>query len=187
MIAIIVIAVVVVVALAGVAYYAQMQRRRRLEDRFGPEYQRTLHGADNRRDAERELLARQKRHDQLDIKPLDPGRAEDYRAGWERAQARFVDQPVEALEDADALIEAVMGERGYPVGDFDSRLSDLSVEHADVLQHYRAAHAITSAARDGDDGDTVDTEQLRRGLLHYRELFTALLTTHEDQPHRESA
>jgi hypothetical protein len=66
-----------------------------------------------------------------------------------------------------------MSERGYPVGDFDTKVADLSVEHADVLQHYRAAHAIASSI-DADE-QTVDTEQLRRAMVHYRALFGALL------------
>jgi hypothetical protein len=171
---VIVIVVLVLLVAAGVAYYL-MQRRttQTLQQRFGHEYDRTVEEAGDRRAAERELSAREKRHETLDIQPLRPERAQDYRASWEEVQRRFVDQPDAAVQDADALVEAVMSERGYPVGDFDTKVADLSVEHADVLQHYRAAHAIASSI-DADE-QTVDTEQLRRAMVHYRALFGALL------------
>jgi len=120
---------------------------------------------------QRELAARARRHDQLDVRPLDPERVYEYRDGWQAAQVRFVDAPTDALEEADALIEAAMSEIGYPVGDYETPLADLPIEHADVLRHYRAAHTITMAARD----TATDTEQMRRAMAHYRALFSALL------------
>jgi hypothetical protein len=179
-----VVIIVVLVATAGVIGFALERRRQReLRERFGGEYDRTVVEAGDRRRGERELVSRQKRHDMLDIRPLDPARAQDYRVGWETAQTRFVDDPRGAIGDADTLIEAVMGERGYPVGDFDTRLEDLSVQHADVIQHYRAAHEIAGAAEAGD----ADTEALRRAMVHYRALFAALLDDGIDQHRRNVA
>jgi hypothetical protein len=62
-----------------------------------------------------------------------------------------------------------MADRGYPVGGFDQRAADLSVEHGDVLDHYRAAHAVD--VREG----TVSTEQQREAMVHYRAMFAELL------------
>jgi hypothetical protein len=172
LIALIVILILLVVAVAVVGYLLESRRRQRqLQERFGSEYDRAVGEAGDRRSAERELTSRQKRHEQLDIRPLDPDRARDYRQEWEAAQSRFVDDPAGAIADADTLIEALMGERGYPVGDFDTKLADLSVEHADVLQHYRAAHEIAQAS----GRDDADTEALRRAMVHYRVLFGSLL------------
>ena len=165
--------VVGLLLIAGAVGYVLERRRcaRGLKQQFGAEYDRTLVDAGGRRQGERQLIARRQRHEVLDIRPLEPGRVRDYRAGWETAQARFVDDPREAIGDADTLIEAVMVERGYPIGDFDKRLEDLSVQHADVLQHYRAAHDIATATEAGD----ADTEALRRAMVHYRALFAAVL------------
>ena len=175
MVAIIVILVAGAALVAG--FYLQQRRRRELREQFGGEYDRIVDSKDSRRDAERELTARRKRHDQLDIRPLDPGRIAEYRDGWHAAQLRFVDEPAEALEEADTLVEAVMSELGYPVGDFDVQLADLSVEHADVLQHYRAAHAITTSVHVGD----AETEAMRRAMVHYRTLFADLLDEGDEQ------
>jgi hypothetical protein len=165
--------IVLLVVAAGVIGVVLERRRREqeLKQRYGSEYDRAVEEAGSRRLGERALLNRQHRHDQLDIRPLDPDRSRDYRADWEAAQRRFVDDPAGAIDDAGILIEALMSERGYPLGDFDTKLADLSVQHADVLQHYRAAHTISNASGEGD----VDTESLRRALVHYRALFAALL------------
>jgi hypothetical protein len=64
-----------------------------------------------------------------------------------------------------------MSERGYPVDDFDTRAAELSVDHPHVVEHYRAAHRVSRAHGEGE----VDTEELRRGTVHYRELFEVLV------------
>lgn len=174
-ITLVVIIVALLIAAGVVGFVLERRRRDELKKRFGPEYERAVGEAGDRRRGERELVQRQKRHEQLDIRPLPPERAQEYAAEWETAQTRFVDDPSGAIGDADTVIEALMAERGYPVGDFDTQLADLSVEHADVLQHYRAAHEIATAAGQGD----ADTEALRRAMVHYRALFASLL---EDRP-----
>ncbi len=172
----IVIAVVVVLAAAAAAYLAYVQRRRaRLREGFGPEYDRTLADAPTRREAEEELLERQKRRDELDIRPLSPGGRERYASQWEATQARFVDDPEGAIGDADDLIQEVMRERGYPVEDFDQRAADLSVDHPHVVEHYRAGHAIRRRHVHGE----ATTEELRQAFVHYRALFEELLETRE--------
>ncbi|MEU2865473.1 hypothetical protein ACIQWL_51770, partial [Streptomyces mirabilis] len=65
----VIIAAVVVIAVAAVAA-SMFTRRRKLRERFGPEYERTMGDAGSRTAGERELRAREKRHDALDIKPL---------------------------------------------------------------------------------------------------------------------
>ena len=78
-------------------------------------------------------------------------------------QAHFVDDPRDAMEQADGLITDAMRDRGYPIDDFDQRAADISVDHPDVVEHYREAHAIG----DRDDASN-DTERLRQGIVHYR-------------------
>jgi hypothetical protein len=62
-----------------------------------------------------------------------------------------------------------MADRGYPVGGFEQREADLSVEHGAVLDHYRAAHVV-----DLCDGRAT-TEQMREAMVHYRAMFAELL------------
>ena len=174
----IVIAVVVVATIAIVAWMAWTQRRTTaLKERFGPEYDRTMRVSDSRREAENELSARRERRDALDIRPLSPSSRDRYADAWRDVQAGFVDEPAAALVEANRLVLIVMRERGYPMDDFEQRVADISVDHADVVEHYRAANAISADAAD----DRMTTEDLRQGLIHYRALFTELLGPDEEQ------
>ena len=97
-----------------------------------------------------------------------------------------------ALAQADGLIISVMEERGYPMNDFERRAEDISVDHPDVVQHYRAAHDISIRLDDDDAaaGSTtsrVSTEDMRQGLVHYRALFEELLEPDQDQATRDRA
>jgi hypothetical protein len=125
----------------------------------------------NRTEAEKELHERTKRHARLELKPLSAESRTRYAAAWEEVQIRFVDNPGEAVSTADELVTRLIAERGYPTGDYDERLADLSVEHAATLEHYRDAHDISRRSREGD----AETEDLRQALVHYRALFADLL------------
>jgi hypothetical protein len=163
---------VVLVLLALLAFFAGRQRRsRKLQDTFGPEYERTVEEAGDRKAAEAELHERTERRAGFDIVPLEPEARARYVEAWRHTQAQFVDEPVEATREADRLITSVMRDRGYPVDDFDQRAADLSVDHPQVVDDYRAAHAI--AAR--NDRSEASTEDLRQALVHYRSLFEELL------------
>jgi hypothetical protein len=167
----IVIPVAVVVVLIVLAL-ALFRRRRALRERFGPEYERTVDGADSRMAAERELSTREKRHDKLDIKPLPDSLRERYTRDWNDVQHEFVDRPEDAVHDADRLVTSLMQARGYPTGSYDQQVKDLSVEHGRTLDHYRAAHEIDMLST----GHNATTEQLRGAMVHYRALFDELLT-----------
>jgi hypothetical protein len=170
----IVIAIAAVVIVGAIAWSAYNSRRRRgLQQRFGNEYDRALADAPSRREAEAHLNEREKRRDELDIRPLEPSSRDRYASQWQNTQAAFVDDPEAAVADADRLIQQVMRERGYPVDDFEQRANDLSVDHPDVISNYRAAHDIS---RDNDRGNA-STEDLRKAMVHYRALFAELLET----------
>ena len=169
--AIIIAVVVVVVALiaAGVYIYMQNQRTKRLQSRFGPEYQRTLEETGDKQKAEAKLYKLEKRVDSFAIRALAPEERARYVSSWQRVQAEFVDRPGEAVGHADELLGSVMSARGYPVSDFEQRAADLSVDHPSVVQNYRAAHEI--AVKRGE----ADTEALRQAMIHYRALFADLV------------
>ncbi|MER7008177.1 hypothetical protein ABT297_34730 [Dactylosporangium sp. NPDC000555] len=172
-VALIIAIIVVVLVIAGLATMALGRHRRTkaLRRRFGPEYDRAVAEQPSRRAAERELQDRERRHAGLELKELAPWERRRYAEQWARTQAHFVEEPEAATREADALVTKVMAERGYPVEDFDARVQDLSVEHAETLDHYRDAHEINKVNERGQ----ASTEQLRQALMHYRVLFAELL------------
>jgi hypothetical protein len=168
----IVIAVVAVIVLVLLVSAALRSRRTRgLRGQFGTEYDRTVEHLGDRRAGERELVDRQKRHEALDIRPLSAQARERYVQSWQATQTRFVDDPAGAVVEADALVQQVMKERGYPTDDFEQRAADISVEHPELVERYRTAHGIAQSHERG----TASTEDLRQSVRHYRSLFEELL------------
>jgi hypothetical protein len=168
----IVIGVIVAIVVLGVVFSALRTRRSRsLQDQFGREYDRTVDKAGGRREAERELAERQKRHDELELKPLSQDARERYLQQWQVTQGRFVDDPTGAVSEADDLVQKVMRDRGYPVDDFEQRAADISVEHPELVEKYRTANGIARASERGE----ASTEDLRHSVRHYRALFVELL------------
>jgi FtsZ-interacting cell division protein ZipA len=174
----VVIAVVAAAIVVAVIWSALRTRRsQELRERFGPEYDRVAADAPTKREAESELRAREERREQLEIRPLSAEQRERYQTRWTAVQAEFVDDPAGAVTEADSLIQDVMRERGYPVDDFDTRAADLSVDHPDVVENYRAGHGIATAHERGKAG----TEELRKAVQHYRALFEELLEIEPSQ------
>ena len=167
--------IVAAVALAGFAAWRGRRRKQResLARRFGPEYERLMQQHGNAAVVERELEARARRVRKLPIKELSESERKMFGEAWHQAQERFVDTPAIAVHSAHELVQQVMRARGYPVDDFEQRVSDLSVEHAGVVEHYRAAHALHESNQQGHG----DTEELRQAMVHYRALFADLLGT----------
>lgn len=161
-------AVVLIAIAIGLGWAA---RRRSLRRRFGPEYDRTVREQDGRMSAERELMNREKRHKELDLRDIKPEARERYISRWRSVQAQFVDDPPAAVEAGDELVTQLVAERGYPTQDHDEQLSLLSVEHARTLGNYRDAHDIYLKSERGD----ATTEDLRQALVHYRALFADIL------------
>src|SRR5689334_2967567 len=177
-------AALVLIAIAGLIVARSAVRRRRtdrLRQQFGPEYDRTVFETGEQRAAEKELVARKRERDKLDIRPLAPEALQLYSQRWLQVQTAFVDSPSSALDDANRLLTEVMHERGYPVDDFDRRAADISVDHPDIVENYRAAHTIHRSDRNGD----VNTEEQRQAFVHYRALFGTLLDQHgnDHRPH----
>ena len=171
-IAIIVIIVVVVIVIGAVVFAGRpLLRRRRLQQRFGPEYDRLVDERDSKRQAEAELTEREHRVRDLNIQPLTDAAQARYAQQWESIQEQFVDAPADAVSGAQLLVAAVMTERGYPVEEDAQVLADLSVEHPGTLDRYRAAEEISHRATAG----TASTEDLRQAMNHYRALFADLL------------
>lgn len=178
----VIIALVAIVVVGLLSWtYLKKQRSQNLKSRFGPEYDRVVRANGNPARAEQMLEQRQKRLEGLDIKPLSDAERRRFADEWEHEQARFVDEPGTAVKNADRLVMEVMRVRGYPMGDFEQRAADVSVDHPIVVENYRVAHNI--ALRDRDKG--VSTEELREAMIHYRALFADLLHDGGMAPVRE--
>jgi hypothetical protein len=172
-----IVAVAVAVLVVVVAWLLIRQRRRaEVQERFGPEYDRAVAEHGDRRAAEKDLVDRRRRRDQLDIRPLPAGALARYSDEWRAIQARFVDQPESAITDADSLLDQLMRDRGYPVDDFGTKAELLSVDHPTVLDNYRAARAV----QERNATRLASTEELRGALLRYRSLFEELLEVDTD-------
>jgi hypothetical protein len=176
------IVVVAVVVVALLIVLARVQRTNRLRKQFGSEYDHAVAESGSRGAAESELEDRRLRRERLEIVPLDPAARERYSEQWRLLQAQFVDSPADATRAADALISEVMRERGYPVEDFAQRAADISVDHPQVVDDYRAAHAIAEA----NERSEATTEDLRKALVHYRSLFEDLLEVSESDHERST-
>ena len=94
-----------------------------------------------------------------------------------------MDDPPSAVANADRLVTEVMKVRGYPMGDFEQRAADISVDHSLVVRNYRVAHDIELR----DSGGETSTEELRTALLHYRLLFEDLLEVQVAEPEKQKA
>ena len=174
MIIVLIVVIVVLLAAVGLLVYRQRQSAQ-LREGFGPEYDRVVEERGDQRAGEAELRERRERRRSYDIKPLGATARDRYSERWRVAQAKFVDQPASALADADGLLDEVMRERGYPVEDFEQQAADVSVDHPEVVDHYRQAHAIHAKRQ-------ASTEDLRQAMVHYRALFEDLL----EPPAREN-
>ncbi|MGW4244723.1 hypothetical protein [Nocardia sp. NPDC004722] len=167
----IVVLAAIVALLFIVAGMLPRMRSRRLRNRFGPEYDRSVQSAQNRKVAEQELTEREKRHQELPLRELSEDEKRRYEIAWAHVQEQFVDDPAGALDSADRLVTQAMTDRGYPSEDYDQQLADLSVEHARPLDRFRTAHEITARA----EGGAVSTEDMRSAIIHYRDLFAELV------------
>lgn len=168
---IVVLIIVVIVVAAVVWYVLREQRSKKLRARFGPEYDRVLREQGSRTKTEQALVARQRRVEKIDIHPLSPQDRDRFAAQWHETQARFVDDPAGSIREADRLVYEVMIARGYPMSDFEHRAEDISVDHPHVVTNYRAAHEIAMH----DEKGQASTEDLRKAMVYYRDLFDDLV------------
>ncbi|HZJ23678.1 MAG TPA: hypothetical protein VFD54_10235, partial [Anaerolineales bacterium] len=128
---VIILAVVVAFIIGGMLgmLMNRRQRTKRLQEKFGPEYERTVSEIGNARQAENDLEARLDHVRTLDIRPLSADEIHHFRNEWQMTQAEFVDEPLAAMQKSDRLIREVMKAKGYPVEDFEQRVADISVDY----------------------------------------------------------
>ena len=181
--------IVVLIAVAVVALlivvWAVMRKRQRtvvLRQNFGPEYERVVqeHGVAR---ADTVLLERQKRVEKFALRTLTVDERERFITEWRIIQSRFVDNPTDAVNEADTLVTRLMQFRGYPMTDFEQRAADISVHYPRVVDNYRAAHEVALRHQRGE----ASTEDLRNSMIYYRTLFDELLETDSVRVKKEVA
>ena len=173
----IILAVVAIAAIGGWLLYNK-RRSEHLRTHFGSEYDRQVEELGSRSKAEADLAEREKRVSKLTITPLSPADQDRFLDRWTKVQATFVDDPERSVDYADALLAEVMSARGYPVSDFEQRAGDISVDHPNIVHHYRAGHDIALRHSRGQ----ASTDDLRQALIHYRALFEELVTERAQVP-----
>lgn len=175
--------VVVFVAVVAAVLYVRPGTSKGLRRRFGPEYDREVarHDGDTKA-AEQALNERLKRHGSLRQRPLPAEARAQYVARWAGLQERFVDAPRQTVADADLLLAALAGDRGYPAGGerYEERVAALSVHHPRHVGGVRRAHRAALT----DDGST---EELREALVEARALFEALVKAGPEDTGRRAA
>jgi hypothetical protein len=171
MIALVAVVVLIIGALIGTVV-TRRQRTQRLQEKFGPEYDRTLDELGDKHRAERDLETRLDHVKKLDIRPLSAQEVDRFTSDWQATQAQFVDEPLVAIQRADQLLHDVMTAKGYPVEDFDQGVADISVDYPDLVVDYRGLHSIAVK----DDDDVVSTEEMRQAMVHGRALFENLVS-----------
>jgi hypothetical protein len=169
----IVVAVLVLLLVVALVVLAMRRNRRRalLRERFGPEYDAAVRRGQDRRSVEQRLTGLAERRDSLRIRDVDLEEHEQFTQRWAEVQGGFVDDPGQAVADADGLVNGVLRSRGYPVETFDDRAALVATDHQDVVERYRDAHD-TYAEHLGTG--SADTERLRQAFLSYREVFDRL-------------
>jgi len=176
-------AIIVIALIAAAVWLFMRNRSKKLRAQFGPEYDRAVLETGSRFRAEAELEKVEKRVRRYPLRPLMATDRDRFQQSWRTVQATFVDDPARAFGEADQLLQSVMAARGYPPGDFKHRAAEISVDHAPVVEHYRAGYEI--AVRHAQRQAT--TEDLRKGLVHYRALFDELMQEAEPAPLRARA
>jgi FtsZ-interacting cell division protein ZipA len=176
--AIVILAIVVVAIAVGAFFYLRRRRSENLRKQFGPEYNRAVKQYGDERKAEEKLAEREKRVRKLDIRGLTREEQNQFSNNWKKTQAHFVDAPSPAVNEADSLVKELMLARRYPVGEFEQRAADISVDHPNVVSNYRTAHDIAERNKSGK----ATTEDLRQAMVHYRSLFEELLETTAVEP-----
>jgi len=171
-----IVAVIAAIAIVLVVRWYVLHRSEHLRARFGPEYDRAIRETGNVGKAESMLSDRERRVEKLPIRELSAEESGRFSGNWRVIQARFVDDPKGAVTDADVLIREVMSTRGYPMTNWEQRVADISVDHPHLVENYRTGHDIAIRHERGE----ASTEDLRRAMIAYRELFAELVEPPRD-------
>jgi hypothetical protein len=165
----VVIAIAFITLAAGWLAAWSLLRRRAPRDGAGSEYDRVVARSEGRLTAEADERARQRRHAALEFRALSPQARAGYEAEWQQLQA--LDASRETVNAADDLVTRLTTELGYPLGDNNKRVAQLSMDQVNTLESYREAHRISLSNRRGE----ATSEQLRFAMVRFHALLADLL------------
>lgn len=111
------------------------------------------------------------RPEQLGIRTLTAGERQRYVSAWEGVQQRGERKPVLALSEADAVVDRLLRDCGYPVDDPRAPGDVVPGRHAQVLASFRAGHALEQV----NSSTRSDPEQVRQAMAHFRDAFDAVV------------
>jgi hypothetical protein len=174
-IALAVITALLIGGLLGVVL-GRRQRTKKLQEKFGPEYEHAVNELGDKRQAEHELKTRLDHVKALDIRPLSAEEIDRFTSQWQTTQSEFVDEPLTAIQKADQLISEVMKTKGYLVEDFEQQVADISVDYPGLVMDYRGLHIIAVKGKE----EKVSTEAMRKAMVHGRDLFENLVKGDEE-------
>ena len=147
---------------------AESRRRTALQEKFGPEYDRTVGSADSRRTAERDLAERERAHESLDIRPLSEASRTVSRTTGSGPSSGSSTTPSSPHARRTGSSATSSSQRGYPDDDFDQQAAAVSVDHPHVVERYRHGHQMVHG--NGASGDE-RTEDLRKAMVDFRAVF----------------
>jgi hypothetical protein len=178
-------AMVLVVVAIVVGEYLRRRKAKTaaFRKRFGSEYYRAVREQGSSDKAEAKLADRESRVHALKIRDLGVTERERFAAEWQTVQSRFLDHPEAAVTEADDLIAALLEARGYPKESFEQRAADVSVLYSDVMENYRAAHAIAVLPYRAEKS----TEKLRTAMIQYRAIFDEIVQDQSPQEKKSAA
>ncbi|TME03647.1 MAG: hypothetical protein E6I71_09395 [Chloroflexi bacterium] len=99
------------------------------------------------------------------LRALPPESRDRYISEWDEVEMKFVEAPEQAVREAEALVMAMLRERGHPLTD------------RDLPAEVQRAHKLGYTSKD-------KTEGMRQAILHYRAVMERMVGT-EDQARRE--
>jgi hypothetical protein len=158
----------VVLGAAAVTGWVVVRHRRRADrPSTGAAPRRVARSSRPRPDRGTELA----RPEQLGIRTLTAGERTRYLAAWQGLQGRAERLPALALCEADAVVDRLLRDCGYPVDDPRSPADVVPGRHADVLAAYRAGHALEQVTTSSHS----DAEQVRQAMAHFSAAFDAVV------------
>lgn len=111
------------------------------------------------------------RPEQLGIRTLSEAERQRYLSAWDGVRSRAERLPTIALSEADAVVERLLRDCGYPVDDPRSPGDVVPGRHAEVLVAFRAGHALEQI----NFSSRSDEAQVQQAMAHFSAAFDAVV------------
>jgi len=95
------------------------------------------------------------------LRPLTAESRERYISDWDDIEGKFVDTPEQSVREAEALVTAVLRDRGHPLTE------------RDLPREMQRARRLSYSSRD-------KTEGMRQAMLLYRSVMERMMGSTED-------